>query len=214
VSNGTGTVATPVDAVAQDMGYQQPTWDLTDSAGNALPEGVYDVTITAIDDAARSATASFKLGIWRHGTGAVATSPANPVSGNLTASFTPSLPEDSTIQSVYFDGETADQQQSLYLPGTSTAPWTSTTSTTPTWSSSYFYGGAADGDYNVTAEVDWTDPLGGYHYTTSAGTAVTISNDVSRSSSTTTARRPGSPRTRTARCRTGPGTRPRPNRPR
>lgn len=177
VSDGSTTVATPVAAEAQSAGSHLLDWDLT-AAGGDLPEGVYDVTISATDDAHRSDEKSFQLGIWRHGTGTVATAPASPVSGDLTATFTPSLPVGSTINSVGFDGESADLQHSLYLPPRYEAPWSSTTATAPTWSYGYFSGGAADGDYTVTADASWTDPLGGYHDTTSAASPVTIANDV------------------------------------
>lgn len=181
VRNGDGDpVATPVNAVDRPAGWNDESWNLTDTGGNPVPEGVYDVGIHAVDAKDRSADASFKLGVWRHGVGSVSASPANPVSGSLTATYDPSLPDGSAVSSVSFGGDSTDGTNSLYLPYDGDgAPWTSTTNTTPQWSTySGYYGGAPDGDYGLTADVSWTDGFGANHYTVSDPTPVTIANDV------------------------------------
>ena len=176
-SNG-NVVATPIDHAAQTRGSQSPTWDLNDSAGNPVPQGVYDVTITAVDSANRSDSKTFKLGIWRGGLGSMSLTPAtSPVSGDLAGSFSATLPPGSALQSVSYNGTTADNAHSFYGYANG-APWDATMHTAPQWSGYGYYDGTADGQYDVTAQVGWLDPLGGYHGDTSDSTPVTVSNDV------------------------------------
>jgi flagellar hook assembly protein FlgD len=179
VTDATGaTVATPVDGDAEVRGSQTATWDLKTAGGTDAPDGVYDVTIKATDDKTRSDSKSFKLGIWRGGLGNLTLSPStSPVSGDLTASFAATLPPGSAVQSIFYNGVGSEPAHTFFgFP--SGAPWSSTIQTNPQWGGTSFFSGAPDDDYDVTAEVSWLDPLGGYHGDTSDPTSVTVANDV------------------------------------
>ena len=189
VTDGDGdAVAVPLDGVARAAGFHNDdTWDYKTTTGDAAPNGVYTVTVDAVDSASRRSSGSFKLGLWRGGIGAIATSPiATPLSGDLTTTYTPALPDGSAVSYVQFSADSTDGKHHLFMPAVFQSPWSKTISTAPTWNSGCcgFSGGAPDGDYDVTGQVDWIDPLNYTHYTTTAPGTVSIANDVQAQSTT------------------------------
>jgi len=61
VFNGTGELVRRIDAGAQSSGHRSVLWDGKDSAGQALPSGVYGFEIEAVDGIGRTVSASGKV---------------------------------------------------------------------------------------------------------------------------------------------------------
>ncbi len=161
VADSTGTVVrTLQSAVSESAGGRDWTWDGTNDGGTTVPDGLYDVTVHAVDANGTSADGLFHTQVITEPIGQLSAPTAgSTVSGTIDYDFVPNAAY--TVTAVSFPCATGVVQGDGSWQGSAN-------------SASCFSNGAN----TVAASVSWTDSFGYTHYDSSPSVPITVSNAI------------------------------------
>ena len=164
VANASDTVVRTIQSgVSEPAGcnYYNPWyWDGTDDNGAVVPDGIYTITVEAVDANGSTASTSYQDQVMTQPIGQLtAPTDGQTVSGNVSYTFVPNPAY--TVTAVDFPCVQGAEQTD--------GSWQATTS-----SSSCF----ANGANTVSASVTWTNAFGGSESTTSPSVPITVSNPI------------------------------------
>ncbi len=179
-ANVTITVANPAGSTVRTLAVDvsEPsgcasadaiTWNGLDDAGNVVPDGVYTVSITAVDSTGATGSITTQVGVDTRTPG-VLTAPASgaSLSGSVGWVFTPSssFPVASVAVVCSSVAEGGGQESAVVSTANADKTFSGTLDTT----------GCPNGSDVIYAVVSWIDPFGMAHSWDTPSVAVTVQN--------------------------------------